>query len=295
MKCIQMYTLCIILSLYCIDMSAQSSDDNEIQSSVIRFRTSEEGDRVTAARELRKLAESIPLLVETALEGLADGSPYVRRECVRTLGLVGYSVKDQKILFSLINSLSDEISQVRAAAAEALGSFGQEADSAVPHLVRLLNEDGDGRTRQMAAKALGAIAPDSTDAIHALITALKKGDYWVQKESAAALGLLGSPAAEALVNVLPTANTAMRENIGDALTMAGKEAVPLLVQLLASENPDIRELSSRCLGRLGGEALPALEPLKELLADEVHSVRETTAWAIGRIGGPPGRNPCEMP
>ena len=97
-------------------------------------------------------------------------------------------------LDKLIDNLQDPSQVVRIYAATVLGSMGEEAEPAVPALVKLL-QTGDAQDRRLAALTLGEIA--SEDAIPALCDAVDDDDKSVAELAEWALDQINEDEAEA--------------------------------------------------------------------------------------------------
>jgi HEAT repeat protein len=95
------------------------------------------------------------------LRSLSDPEPHVRQQACYALGQLSCS----ETALDLAKLLADDHENVRAAAAEALGWLRQV--SAVPQLIRSLQEDPDDDVRGRAAAALGGIGD------HAAVPALQ--------------------------------------------------------------------------------------------------------------------------
>ena len=97
-------------------------------------------------------------------------------------------------LSALIRSLDNPNPEVRYSAARKLSHMGPAAASAVPALVKAL-EDPD---RQVQKEAMLALRSIGSPAVPALIGALKHNDPGVREEAVLALGKMGSAAHRAI-------------------------------------------------------------------------------------------------
>jgi hypothetical protein len=144
-------------------------------------------------------------------------------EAARKLGQIG-----PEAVPPLIQTLEDENTNARRAAAYALGEVGPEAMAAVPALVQAL-DDEDHLVRQITAEALGKIGPRAVVAVPALIQTLTDEDSAVRWSSTYALGNIGPGAVD---------------------------AVPALIQVLEhQESPSMREAFSYALKAITGQNL----------------------------------------
>jgi HEAT repeat protein len=111
----------------------------------------------------------------------------VRTKIVVALGSIGHSAGSMKALMA---ALQDPAVDVRAEAAESIGSFGMKAKDAVLPLANGL-KDPHPRVRHESAEALGKIGPDARAAIPFLRKALLDADERVAGEARAALDRIG--------------------------------------------------------------------------------------------------------
>jgi HEAT repeat protein len=108
---------------------------------------------------------------------------------------------------TLIKFLNDPVRRVRFMAIEALGYIGKGAASAVPSLIKLLNvEDGFSEPHEARAEALHALGRIGPPAVPGLTGCLEDKSFTVRFEAAIALCDIGSPVeTPALRNVLTEA------------------------------------------------------------------------------------------
>jgi len=118
-------------------------------------------------------------------------------------------------------------SQVRASAAEGLGALGEVKTAyvkdAIKPLVDALKEDRHTDVRAAAATALGKIRPDPKIAVPALTDALKDKSPGVKIAAAAALPALGAEAMAALPVLKEMANEKNKK-----VSQAAKDAMRLV-------------------------------------------------------------------
>jgi len=146
----------------------------------------------------------------------------------------------------------------RADLLRALGSFGADGSSAVPHIVSALT-DGDPRVRAAAAWALTQMGAAGRDAISALNGALADSSSQVRLLAALAFKAMGPAAAP---------------------------AVPQLVRAFSDPVEDVRVTAAGALGAVGPDARAAVAALAERLhaSDERRSVLIAAVNALGDIG-----------
>jgi HEAT repeat protein len=132
--------------------------------------------RLSIYRQLIDLGDQgLPAL----LRGLVDPDVQIRRNVALFLGVTGSDwgasiagqLSTDKCLPALITALRDTDERVRHLAAQAIGSIGPKAASAVPALVELLKSPDEG-SRNSACIGLGGIGPPARAALPALRDAL---------------------------------------------------------------------------------------------------------------------------
>ena len=129
-------------------------------------------------------------------------------------------------------------------------------------------KDSREEVRLEAVKALGEIVKEAPEAapLPLLIEALKDSDFWVRRQAAMVLSLMGKKAAPAL---------------------------PDLRHALKDSSDVVRQAASYALGDMGKEAAPAIPELKEALTaskigpwggDSNAGCKQAAAYALGHIG-----------
>lgn len=209
---------------------------------------------------------------------LRDPVPEVRAAAAEALG----SLQDTTAVLALIDVLGkDTDASVRRAAAWALGQI--EDPRAIPSLGEALRRDTDVDVRRMAAEALGDI--DDRRAIPPLSEALQKDDD-AEVRARAAHGLGHYEDAGSLPVLLAVlerekiaaVKLAVLETLGD---IGDKRAFAQLVPILRDADPEIRVAAVHALGHLEDER--GLDPLATALRDSDAAVRVEAAEALSRI------------
>jgi HEAT repeat protein len=155
-------------------------------------------------------------------------------------------------------ALRDRNSDVRAVAAHALGSMGEEASSAIPGLIRLLR-DSDGMVREEAVGALVNMGSRRRQAVQGLVAALKLKNP--QPEHGSMFGdeyMVFRPreaAAELLGNIGPVAHL----------------AVPELTRMLSDSNALAQVQAAIALWRITGTTSIVDRLIAELGKTEDHA------------------------
>ena len=140
-----------------------------------------------------------------------DPEKAVRRECAEVLGLSG--IADPALLQ---RALDDEASEVREAAATALGEVA--AATSVDALLHHATDDEDKLVREAAVAALGAIGDDR--AVPVLLDLIENGPPQIRRRCVAALSVFD-----------------------------GEEIEAALRQAAADRNPMVREAAEMVVGR----------------------------------------------
>lgn len=192
----------------------------------------------------------------TLAERLVSTEESVRDSSDSELGGLGDTAK-AKLVPALTRSLKSKDPSVRYYAARAIGEIGPAARSAIPVLIKMMNDTGlDSNVGMAATDAFGRIGPE---AIPYLMKALKDRDVETRSNAASALGDFGP---------------------------AAKDAVPLLIEAAKDKNLGLRQSSTRALGRIGPDAKAAVPVLAASLKDKDPLLQSHAAEALERIGTP---------
>lgn len=143
-------------------------------------------------------------------------------------------------------------------------------DAALPILTETLN-DGDSDVRKAAAKALGDFGPLADVAIPALSSALLEGESDVNQMIARSLTKIGQQSVPGLTEALNSEDTVTRLYAADALWTLTEDSsliLPTIVSVLTDGNVENRELAALALTYLGRQAAPALPELRGLLGED---------------------------
>ncbi len=185
----------------------------------------------------------------------------------------------------LIAAMEDGNSDVREAAAIALGQIGSPA---VEPLIATL-EDGNPDVREAAAITLGQIGDVRAIEPLILITALKGWplhsirDLEAHEAAAAALVRIGSPAVEPLITVLKDDEQYVRAAAAIALgQIVDVRAAEPLITVLKDKDYRVREAAAIALGQIGD--VRAVEPLIAALKENESKIsRKGAAQMLVRM------------
>ena len=151
----------------------------------------------------------------------------------------------------------------------------------------------DPNVRMKVANQLGFMRTGATEAVPALVDALKDSYEPVRRNAIYALGAIGKPAVEPLIEALDSEKGAFKMepilHICDAahgLAATGASAVPALITALQDGRENVRASAAYALGEMGPIAAEAVDGLIGLLTDESEEVRRHATSALGMIKVP---------
>ncbi len=135
--------------------------------------------------------------------------------------------------------------------ADAIRYLGQRRYApAVQRLTELVRQADPG-TRYLAAKALGQIGDEAEAAVPTLLRALRDDDIFLRAGITGALIKIGYPAVPGLTTALFDPSNAVKRAACKALGKIGSErAVPALIFSLRDGNAGVRKLAREALGRI---------------------------------------------
>jgi HEAT repeat protein len=177
-------------------------------------------------------------------------------EAAQALALVGHN-QHNVVVPVLIESFGASRNYARACAADALGSFGANAISAIPILVSAQN-DPDAEARTHVAIAMKQIAPETPDALAPLIQNLVHRESRVRSQALWALSRLGTN---------------------------GVEALPALAGCLHDQVAQLRVEAEQCVQGVGLLDDEIVAGLKENLTNANHFVSAGAVSALGKFAG----------
>ena len=181
----------------------------------------------------------------------------------------------------LMNTLTDSVVQVRAAAVEALG--GLKDTMAVRALIDVLKRDTDAGVRRAAAWALGEL--EDARAIPALSDALRTDtDVEVRRNAAHSLGSIEDARAVPALSeaIRRDKDPSVRKAIVEALSsIEDPNSATVLFPILKDSDPDMRRAAAEALGSI--ENVNSVDELIPLVRDESREVRRAAVDALGSI------------
>ena len=198
----------------------------------------------------------------------------------------------QKQRFIHINYIpSDELNY---RGCSAFGVLRVKAQSAVPALIRIYEQNISPASQFYVSRALIAIGPDATrTAIPSFLRGTASPNVLVRKFAVRALSQVHdepSLVVPALAKSLSDTNIAIRASAAWGLGVFGKEvrqavplAVPLLIKTLRDPDASVRGAAACSLRDFGARAKAAVPALLELLKDDDEYARGAAAEASGQI------------
>lgn len=218
--------------------------------------------RYVAAFSLKRYGELAALAVPRLIALLSDDDLSVSSTAGECLACVG-----AKAVPALTEALGSRELWQRVWSAKALGEIGSPARTAVPALLRLLDDPFSG-VQSASATALGSILT-AEESVPILVTALGSPEEGVRGRAAEALGRLGegATAATPMLRVTMTSGgwygRLRAAHAVAQIDAASEDAVSVLTAGLASPEWMDHSEAANMLGSLGALARPALPALKE--------------------------------
>jgi HEAT repeat protein len=245
---------------------------------VTRLGSSDAGMRTVAALGLG-LAE-VQSGVDPLIRALRDPSVDVRANSAWALG----RLESGRALTPLTGLFRDDAEKVRLAAVAAVGRM-DDSTSAIPLLIRVIQQDNSPAVRRVAVWALGNL--EAKEAVSALSgTLAHDADGRVREMSAWALGNIedrsGIPALGAAIR--GDAEERVRETAVWALGNIGdRGSLDILSAATGDRNPNVRGTAAWAIGQMDDNGTKAPAGLLRLLNDESSDIRLKAAWALGQL------------
>ncbi|MGB7084826.1 MAG: S-layer homology domain-containing protein [Phormidesmis sp.] len=251
--------------------------------------------RALATSALGNVGLDRGVLTGVLIAALQSESPLVRG--IATDMLVNMGADAVPALGALLKN-EQANSLAKQTAATLLGDIGQIdtlGNTAVQLGVSALTEtldDGDSDVRKAAARALGEFGPLADVAIPALSRTLKSNNSDVNQTVANSLTKIGQQSVPGLTEALNSDDMLTRLYAADAiwiLTQDSSQILPTLVSVLSSGDVESRELAALGLTYLGRQALPALPDVRRLLGsdrDRISSIAQLTLLILNNKNAP---------
>ncbi|PLX99304.1 MAG: hypothetical protein C0623_09520 [Desulfuromonas sp.] len=299
---------------FALDILGEIPDDRSIPAMIEALKDDDSNVRAAAAENLGKLgaSEAVTPLLEamekpdllfrfTILEALGqiDASVPVdrlldysddkllRKALLDCLGRVG----DAAAIPFLVQSLSDEMKNVREAAVMALGQISYQArdffgnvmvmrsNESVTAAVKELLVDGGPSIQKAAISLLSCIG--NKDSVSSLLGLIDDPD--LREDAVSALVALGRMDTAALLGAWGGVEGRAKAYLAYLYGEVGAtSAVDLLLSVSKDPDPEMRQVVIQSLGKVSNEK--ALPVLIEALGDDVEEICETALQALSLFG-----------
>jgi HEAT repeat protein len=224
---------------------------------------------------------SLPESTSALVNGLQDQDPLVRAACLRALARSGAA----STLLDIAVSLADPDADVRFEAVSAISTLAGFPAGLTKYVAPLL-DDESAKVSTRAAVALLRADPGNDRAKKYLRQTAVLGGFEDRRHAIAALGDWGDVEAfEFLVNELEdeTLTSVIRRDILVSMErIDSQKSIPYLIDSLVTKDRLILEASTDLLGSIG---MPAMEPLLVSLLDDEYA--EGSLLALERMPAPP--------
>lgn len=209
-----------------------------------------------------------PLKADYLIDALKDGEYDIRRNAVKSLGMI----RHPSAVNHLIESLNDEEPVIRRNAAKALGEIGDKR--ALNFLTESLY-DVDMGVCNFSARSIGRIGCE--ESIDLLYELNENDDSHLR--ICAIKGFYEAELIDPIINAVDDENSDVRKEATKLLgMMEDSTAVRPLINALDDEDSYVRKNAAISLGRIGDQR--AVEPLTEALTDGNSFVEEKAKEAL---------------
>lgn len=238
--------------------------------------------REAAVTAIGKMGKEAKSAVDSLIQLLSKARPALATQAIRALGNVGCA--DERVRSVLVNLWLSPVQHQnsKAQVAIALCKLHIATPNLVGPLAKALVTSQDSNLRQAAAEALGWCSKNEPDVVPALLTASlcdsKDEVRQVAQASLDRMRLSHEKAAQLCARQLGTSTFAEA-----ALRKSGEVAVTALVEVLGSEAPAVRVKAARTLGSLGNVAAEAVSALTTALRDRDLEVRLAAAKGLWHV------------
>jgi HEAT repeat protein len=223
------------------------------------------GLRLRAVQELGALGPAAESAAPALVQRLADKDDAVRRDAASALQQIGTAA-----VAALAKGAAPD-SAVRRESIDLLARLGSRASDAVPALMAALKDD-DPKLRTAAAAALWRVDPTNAAGVPVLVEGFTSTDLAVRRQAMETLFAMRprpKEAAATFAAALKGNDIVTRVRAADAAwDLNGKpdEVLPTLTEAVKSNDLNIRGPALETLRRMGPKAKPALPVLVELFA-----------------------------
>jgi HEAT repeat protein len=179
-------------------MAALNSKDPESHGTaaicLARIQETKAAEMDAPGNQEEKLEVKANPVVEVLIASAKGSIKWLRTESIRRLGIIGIASQDRRGEFALLELLQAKDVSVQVDAAWALYANGR-AREAIPALIRGLSCESE-KVRRDAANALGSIGPVASEAVDALLVAIKDSQPSARQAAIRALKRINPEAAK---------------------------------------------------------------------------------------------------
>lgn len=254
--------------------------DEAVPDLLSRLKTGNAAGRRNAALLLGEIQTRGPTVIPRLAMAMRDSDRTVRMFAAQALARWGLGPVE-----TWIGALSDPEAGIRGIAAEALSRMGRRADSARPHLLKLL-VDSEVEVQTAAVQALGSMGEDSEGFVDFLLTRMNgnRQETFRQETYLRALGEAGPAATKAMPRLWEiveseTTEHALKEKALEALgKIAGRVPVEAAFIERVAGFVTVEGFGStavEALGRLGARGVPALLRVLETGSERPDVIEKT--------------------
>jgi len=257
---------------------ARSRGDAVAHALVERLQDPDRSVREAATLALWRMGDGVAPRLRKVLEG---GNVEACAAAARALAALGEPEAD-----ALLEALRTGAPAARRAAALALASrLGQQRSPELTGALLGALSAADAGVREAAARALGRLQVEESEAANALLGALKDPSAAVRAAAAGAVASSRRPAdsaADELERLLQDADPRVRRTAVSSLGELGRSPHALR-RAIEDPDPAVRRTAARALGRLKVAAADPVGPLAAALEDSDATVQAAACWALGDL------------
>lgn len=213
------------------------------------------------------------------LKAMGDKSAPVRRKAAYSLGRM--DADPAAVAPVLVAALGDDDADVREAASAALPKVGK---TAVPALIKAMEQSANGNLRFGAIKTLGSLGADAEPALGGLKAFLMEPKKGAGEQAADALAGIGAPAINTLQTAADDDNDAVRPLALRSLDKMGAPAAPAFVDLLAAKHLDVKRHAALRLGSLQVQDKSIVIALGFAIKDKDFTVKRYALISLQQMG-----------
>jgi HEAT repeat protein len=233
-------------------------------------------------------SEAASVLSLLLIEALPGANAQVRKQIIRSLGLLEYtSLQVINTLFTALDDVDSEVCRVSRWSLRRL-ELVRPSRELITALTETVRHHKNKSARKVAARFLGEYERYSPDVIVALLTALHDATPEVRSVAAWGLrsGLTAPEVVTALIAALHDAYSQVRNMAAESLGKLDRttsQVVTSLTEVLHDGDPGVRKVAIESLERLGQSPLQVITALTEALHDTDAEIRAGVVRSLGQL------------